>query len=93
MENFLSAAAVTALIKKAEESFRHQECTTCECYLGYLTQLEIDADPDGQQILWEYQPEREEIHACLGCDSCPPGILYATYLRKRPSRQAGTNYL
>ncbi len=83
MENPLSVSEVNELIKKAEEAFRHQECATCECYLGYITQLMIDSEPEGRQYLIEYQPDRDQIHSCLGCDPCSPGILYSNYLRKK----------
>lgn len=82
MDITLSVSDVKSLIKKAEESFRHQECATCECYLGYVTQLEIDSDTEGQEFLKSYQADRDQIHSCLGCDPCAPGILYANYLRK-----------
>jgi len=86
MANPLSVSEVKKLIKKAEGSFRHQECTTCECYLGYVTQLKIDSEPEARQYLKEYQPDRDQIHSCLGCDPCSPGILYANYLRKRSTK-------
>ena len=79
----LSVSQVKELIKKAEESFRHEECKTCECYLGYVTQLQMDSDQEGQQYLKEYQPSRAEVHSCLCCDPCPPGIHYSGYLRKK----------
>jgi hypothetical protein len=77
----LSAPEVIDLIKKAEESLRHEECRTCECYLGYLVQLQIDSDQEAQEYLKNLQPPKKELHACLGCDPCPPGVLYAQYLR------------
>jgi hypothetical protein len=80
----LTKEEVADLLNKAMNSFRHEECATCECYLGFLTQLEIDADQEGRQYLQEYLPPRDQTHACLGCDPCPPGILYAEYLRKKP---------
>ena len=85
MQNLLSVSIVKDLVKKAELSFRHQECINCECYLGYLAQLEIDADDKGKEYLKNYRSEQGLMHACLGCDPCPPGILYENYLRKRKS--------
>jgi hypothetical protein len=82
-EDRLSINQISKIINKAESSYRHEECATCECYLGFLTQLEIDADQEGRQFLKDFMPHREEIHACLGCDPCPPGILYTDYLRKK----------
>jgi len=83
MDNTLSVSEVKELIRKAEAFFRHEDCKTCECYLGYVTQLKIDSDPEAHQFLKEYEPARDQIHSCLGCDPCPPGILYANYLRKK----------
>lgn len=79
----LSVQEIKRLLENTRLSFRHQECATCECYLGYLTQLELDADPEGQQYLQDTYLPRDQVHSCLGCDPCPPGILYANYLRRR----------
>jgi hypothetical protein len=81
MNEKLSVSDVKDLINKAEESFRHDECAACECYLSYVAQLEMDSDSEGQGYLKDYQPARDQIHACLGCDPCAPGILYTNYLR------------
>ena len=87
MSEPLSISDIKLLLSEAEYSFRHEECATCECYLGYVTQLKIDSGPEAQgNILKEYKPDRDKIHSCLGCDPCPPGTLYANYLRKRTSR-------
>ena len=83
MTSSLSVSELKTLIKKAEDTFRHKECKSCECYLGFITELKIDSDQEGQEYLREYLPPNEEIHACLGCDPCPPGILYSNYLRKK----------
>ena len=66
---------VEQLINKAESSFRHQECATCECYLAFIAQLEIDGGTEIREYLAAHKPLRKEIHACLGCDHCPPGII------------------
>lgn len=86
MKKSLSLSEAQDLIKKAEQAFRHEECATCECYLGYVVQLEIDADDEGKAYLTSYKPDRGQIHSCLGCDPCPPGILYANYLRKKSAK-------
>ena len=82
--DLLLDSEIKVLHNKAELSFRHDECVTCECYLGYITQLMIDSEPEARQYLKEYQSDHDQIHSCLGCDPCPPGILYTNYLRKRP---------
>ena len=81
MKKELSVAEVKELITKAEASFRHEDCQTCECYLGYIAQLMIDSDQEAKDFLSGYMTPREEMHACLGCDPCSPGILHDNYLR------------
>ena len=85
MKTPLSVSEVKNLINKAEACFRHEECAYCECYLGYVAELQLDSDFEAQQYLKACQPHREEIHTCLGCDPCTPGILYTDYLRKKAS--------
>ena len=81
MQESLSNYQVTTLINNAIDAFHHEECATCECFLGYVTQLEMDSDKSSQQFLNRHKPNRKEIHSCLGCDPCPPGDHYAEYLR------------
>ncbi len=50
MKEELSLPEAKTLIKDAEFSFRHEECATCECYLGYVTQLKIDSGLEAQQF-------------------------------------------
>ena len=78
----LTISTIQTKIRLAEESFPHEECGTCECFLGYVTQLGLDSTPDAQAVLEVYYPERSQVHGCLGCDPCPPGDLYSTYLQE-----------
>ncbi len=82
MEQSLSVSQVRSFIENAIEAFPHDECATCECFLGYVTQLEMEADDGGQKFLEKHKPQKTEMHACLGCDPCPPGDHYAQYLRE-----------
>ena len=79
----LSIEQLKELIAKAEFAFRREECATCECYLGYVTQLKIDTGQEGRKYLKKHFPPPDEVHACLGCDPCSPSTLYADYLRKK----------
>ena len=74
VQNFLAAAA---------DSFPHGACLTCECFLGYVARLQADSDATCLELIGEYQVERKNMHSCLGCDPCPPGDLYAEYVRKK----------
>ncbi len=81
--NSLSRSQVSTLVENAIAGFPHEACTTCECYLGYLAQLESASGQDGRLFLEGHKPDRNEVHTCLGCDPCPPGDHYAAYLRDR----------
>ena len=79
--DLLSIQQITTLINQTVASYPHSECQTCECFLGYVAQLEFAADPIGKAFLETLKPSRTVIHACLGCDPCPPGDQFAAYLR------------
>ena len=81
-DDLLSVLQLTTLVNHAADCFPHTACETCECFLGYVTQLEIDADQMGQAFLKRLKPNRSEIHSCLGCDPCPPGDQFAAYIRE-----------
>ena len=82
MSERLSNSQVMALVKNAVDSFPHEECETCECFLGYIAQLELDSDGMSRDSLKQYRPDREAVHTCLGCDPCPPGDHFAEYIRE-----------
>jgi hypothetical protein len=82
----LTNSQVQTLILNAIESFPHKECNTCECFLGYITQLEMDSDSSGRGYILQYQ-QNQEVHSCMGCDPCPPGDHFADYLRETRSKE------
>ena len=69
------------IIDRLRRQVRHDPCWTCDCLQGFLTQLELDADQDVSDLTDELKIDREQMHGCLGCDPCPPGKVYADYLR------------
>lgn len=71
------------LLDRARASFPHDACLTCECFLGYVAQLEIDTDADPGSLLAGMGIDRKRTHRCLGCEPCPPADLFAEYLRER----------
>ena len=80
----LTRQEVQEYLAAAEDSFPHDACLTCECFLGYVTRLRIDSNESSRESLNVYRVERKSMHSCLGCDPCPPGDLYAEYVRQRP---------
>jgi len=75
-----------AMLQGVEASFPygpHTVCNTCECFLGYLAQLRIASDPADKDLFLPFKIDRKDMHHCLGCDPCPPGDLYAEYMKKK----------
>lgn len=70
-------------LKGAEDSFPLGLCNTCECFLGYLAQLRIDSDLADKELFLPFKVDRKDMHKCLGCDPCPPGDLYAEYMKRK----------
>ena len=81
MAKRLTRNEVKALLKQARQSFPHDECLTCECFLGYLTQLGMDAGEEVHSLFDEMGIDHQHAHSCMGCDPCPPADLFADYLR------------
>lgn len=59
-----------------------EECRTCDCFQGFLTQLDIDATDAIENLVGPLRASREDMHGCLGCDPCPPGAAFTEYLKK-----------
>lgn len=72
---------IRELMEEAEASFPHEACRTCECFLGYTAKLRVDGGKEARAELAAYKVDRNEMHGCLGCDPCPPGDLYAAYVK------------
>ena len=79
----LQRVELQTLLQAAEQSFPHDLCPTCECFLGYLAQLRIDSNPADKALFFPYKVERRDMRKCLGCDPCPPGEEYAAYMREK----------
>lgn len=79
----LVAGEVKTTLEETVASFPHDACLTCECFLGLVVQLRLDADVPGKELANQYQVERHSVHTCLGCDPCPPGDRYAAYMREK----------
>lgn len=79
----LTSAQVENILQETAANFPHQACLTCECFLGLVALLGMDAQLDSRPLLDAYKVPRKEMHACLGCDPCPPGESYAKYIRHK----------
>ncbi len=81
VNNGLTAAEVRYFLDRLQDSMPLEECATCDCLLGFVTQLEIDAAEDVSALTTPWQVQREGMHHCLGCDPCPPAELYVEYIK------------
>jgi hypothetical protein len=83
MNRTITRNELETLLERARASFPHDACLTCECFLGYLVQLGLDAGEEVQRLFDEMDIDRERTHSCMGCDPCPPADLFAGYLQQR----------
>ena len=83
MESHLTAEEVKVILTRLKESVEKQECWSCDCLQGLITQIELDSAEDVTHLTAPFVVAHEKMHACLGCDPCPPGALFADYIRCR----------
>ncbi len=74
---------VAALLKRLEQEEPRRRCWSCECLQGFIAQLELDAADDAKPLLARHKTTPKNIHACLGCEPCPPADLFAEYLMRK----------
>jgi len=77
----LNRNKVLEILKELESRISKQECLTCECFLGLITQLELDSSEDILDLTSKYKVPNAKMHGCMGCKPCPSGELFADYLR------------
>lgn len=79
-ERLLSTVKVEMLLTELKASLTRPECRTCECFQGFLAQLEGDCEPAALPLIQSMEVADAQLHACLGCDPCPPADVYTRYL-------------
>jgi len=84
-ELLLSASEVEKLLVELKGSITRPECRTCECFQGFLAQLEGDCEPEALSTIRSIEVPDGLLHACLGCDPCPPADVYTRYLIEQRS--------
>lgn len=72
---------VHEICEKIKKSAVRDECWTCECFQGFVTQLMIDLEVEDPLELEQLSKDKSLLHSCLGCDPCPPGNLFQEYLK------------
>jgi hypothetical protein len=86
MERDLTAKEVKALLARLKESVEKEECWSCDCLQGLLTQIELDATGDITHLTAPFVVPNEKMHPCLGCEPCPPGAIFADYIRSKKNQ-------
>ncbi len=80
---------VKKLIDEVLHSFPRQECRTCDCFHGFITQLELDMDEDVSDITNPLKISKDQMHGCLDCTPCPPAEAFSKYIRENQARMKG----
>ena len=75
-------------IEQVLHNLPREECRTCDCFLGLITRLTLDAKEDVPALIKPFKELKTKIHGCLGCDPCPPAEAYAHYIRENPAAKA-----
>jgi hypothetical protein len=83
----VTAQEVEKVVEETVASFPHYECRICDCFQGFLVQLEIDSTTDVSRVVSPHKVPRGIMHSCLGCDPCPPGAAFSEYLRERQDQK------
>ena len=79
----LTRRRAKAILTRLTKSAARPECLTCDCCQAFIAQLELDSPDDISDLTSPLKCPRAKMHGCLGCCPCPPGALYAGYLRPR----------
>jgi len=81
------ARDVDALVERVRSVVTRRECWSCACLQGFLAQMELDAARGAKRRARQHKIPPKEIHACLGCEPCPPATLFAAYLMCTPAQE------
>lgn len=79
----LKRTRVKELLDDVLRCLPHEECETCECLHGLITQLELDAQDDVSDLIETLKVPKQQMHDCLGCSPCLPSDAFANYIRCR----------
>jgi hypothetical protein len=76
----LTKKNMATLLDRLQREVTRPECWCCQCLTGFIAQMEMDATPAAKPLLAKYKVPPKEIHACTGCEPCPPARIFAEYL-------------
>ena len=73
---------IQRLIDEVLREMPREDCRTCDCFLGFVTRLELDSRDDVRDLTNPLKSAKAQIHGCLGCNPCPPAEAYTNYTRR-----------
>ena len=88
MSQSVTATEAKRVLEQLAQAITRDECRSCDCLQGLITQIELDAAQDISLLTAPFKTPRAQWHSCLGCDPCPPGALFADYIRQQKQDQA-----
>ncbi len=77
-----SRKEVEKIVERVENKASGPQCLTCDCFQGFLVQIEMDCQEDVVDIVTPLKVPKEKMHRCLGCVPCPAGEVFSEYIRK-----------
>ena len=80
MKQKISRREAEKILRDQQASLPREECRTCECYQGFLVQLEAETAEGIKDIIDPLRVNPFEMHQCLGCDPCPPAEAFRRIL-------------
>ncbi len=83
MKNKLTDKDVERILSNLQKYIIKEECWSCDCLQGFLTQLELDSEKDVSHLTISFKISKDQMHGCLGCDPCPPGEAFSEYINKK----------
>ena len=83
----LGRKEVEKIVERAKNKASKPQCLTCDCFQGFLVQLETDCSEDVGYIVNPLKVPKEKMHGCLGCVPCPAGELFSEYIRKNINKR------
>lgn len=76
MKQKLSRKEASRILEDQVGLLPRAECRACECFQGFLVQLEIETAEDIRDLTGPLKVNPFEMHHCLGCDPCPPAEAF-----------------
>jgi hypothetical protein len=74
---------VDGLLAQVTHASLREECWLCECFQGFIAQLDLDAAEEAKPLLEVYRADSSQVRQGLGCEPCPPAELFAEYLMRK----------